>query len=437
MHSASLIHWFREAAPFINAHRGQTIVVYLGGDAVASGGSETLLHDLALISALGVRVVVVHGTRPQVTAHLHRTGAEDRYHGGLRVTDSEALQAVKEAAGATRVMIESVLSRGIASTLNVRKGVKVASGNFVVARPIGIRDGIDFQYTGEVRRIDAPAINDMLDFGTMVLISPLGYSATGEVFNLNARDTAVAVAVALHAGKLLILAEDEIADPQGHETVRQLTVREASDLLPRLPPDGAAAYALTGAIQACQRGVQRAHIVQYEEDGAVVRELFTRDGSGTMVSVSPFDLLREATIDDVAGILALIEPLEREGILVRRSREKLEQEIEHFAVLVREGTIIACGALYPFASEKAGEIACIAVHEDYRKAGFGDALLARLQSEARSLGLGRVFVLTTHAIHWFIERGFERAATDQLPGAKQALYNYQRNSQVLIKNLGN
>jgi amino-acid N-acetyltransferase len=427
----AFIHWFREAAPFVNAHRGQTIVVHLGGHACASAGFEALLYDLALINALGVRLVIVHGVHPELEAQSNLASPGDG-RTELRVTDAAQLQLVKEAVGATRVSIEASLSLGVSNSPLARKGVKVASGNFVIARPLGVRHGVDFQFTGEVRSVDTAAITALLDLGMIVLISPLGYSATGEVFNLGGRDTAVAVASELQATKLILLAAQPVTGMDG-ALVRQLTVKQARERLQEASITAGAVAELQSAARACHLGVARAHIVAYTDAGSVVKELFTRDGAGTLVSISPFDLLRAATLDDVSGILDLIEPLEAEGVLVRRSREKLEQEIDYFAVLVREGTTVACGALYPFAAERMGEIACIAVHPDYRRMGFGDAMLARMEQRAKEQGLDKVFVLTTHAAHWFVERGYQSAAIGDLPMARQALYNYQRNSRVFVK----
>ena len=189
------------------------------------------------------------------------------------------------------------------------------------------------------------------------------------------------------------------------------------------------------ARQACQAGVSRCQIISYSDDCALLEELFTHDGSGTLVANDDYEKARAADIEDVGGILELIAPLEHEGILLKRSRELLETEISQFRLLERDGRAIACAALYPFPEEGCGEIACIVSHPDYRGGRRGQRLLGELEREARRQGLDRVFVLTTQTAHWFIEQGFSESSRDALPDAKQSLYNLQRNSKVFFKAL--
>lgn len=430
------VHWFRSAAPYIHGFRGKTFVIAFGGELVAEGGFVQLAHDVNLLNSLGVRLVLVHGVRPQVEARLTENGTAIRYVNGLRVTDDEALACVKEAAGTVRVEIEALLSLGIANTPMAGADIRVASGNFVTAQPLGVRDGVDLLHTGEVRKIDAAAIRRRLDQHDIVLLSPIGYSPTGEIFNLSLEDVATQAAVELAADKLIFLMDVEGVPGEEGGVCPALTVREARDLLAAggsLPED--VVYYLPCAITACTQGVKRAHLISRHRDGALLSELFTRDGVGTLVTPMPLETLRPATIDDVGGILGLIEPLEREGILVRRSRELLEMEIERFLVLESDGVIAGCAALYPFPEEHAAELACLAVARDYRGRGFGERLLAEAEKTGRKAGFERLFVLTTRTEHWFEERGFVESTPDQLPKSKQALYNYKRRSKVLEKSL--
>jgi amino-acid N-acetyltransferase len=435
--SARYIGWFRQSSPYINAHRGRTFVIGFGGESVAAPSFASLIHDLALLCSLGIRLVLVPGARPQVEARLRERGAEIRYVNGLRLTDAAALQCVKEAVGIVRVEIEALLSMGVANSPMAGYRMQVASGNFVTARPLGVRDGVDYEHTGEVRRIDGEAIRERLQQGDVVLVSPLGYSPTGEVFNLNAEEVAFAIARELQADKLLFLLDDAPLRDAAGELLRELTAQEAVEYLrehgQELPES--LARLLHGGIEACRRGVRRVHFLDRRQDGALLLELFTRDGAGTLLTAQSFESVRRATIDDVVGILKLIQPLEEEGALVRRSRELLENEIEHFSVIERDSTIIACAALYPHADEAMGEVAAMAVHPDYRRSGRAELLLQRLEREARTAGLGRVFVLTAHTAHWFLERGFVAAPLEALPMARRDLYNYKRNSKVFIKDL--
>lgn len=435
------VHWFRSAAPYIHGFRGKTFVIAFGGELVADGGFVQLAHDVNLLNSLGVRLVLVHGVRPQVEARLIENGAAIRYVNGLRVTDDAALACVKEAAGTVRVEIEALLSLGIANTPMAGADIRVASGNFVTAKPIGVIEGEDLLHTGEVRKIDAAAIRRRLDQHDIVLLSPIGYSPTGEIFNLSLEDVATQAAVELAADKLIFLIDTEGVPGKGRAIHNTLTVNEARQILEqagrgrtrKLPED--VTYYLPCTITACTQGVKRAHFISRHRDGALLSELFTREGVGTLITPAPLETLRAATIDDVGGILGLIEPLERDGILVWRSRERLEMEIERFLVLESDNVIAGCVALYPFPEEQAAELACLVVSSEFRGRGFGDRLLAEAEKRGKKAGFKQLFVLTTRTEHWFEERGFVDSSPDHLPQSKQALYNYKRRSKVLQKKL--
>ncbi len=436
MDSQHFVHWFRQAGPYINAHHDRTFVVLFGGAAVEADAFSSLIDDLALLHSLGIRLVLAHGARPQIEQRLCEAGREWRYVNGLRVTEAEDLRYVKQAIGRARIRIEARLSMGLANAPTHGARLRVVSGNVVTARPLGVRDGVDYGFTGEVRRIDDRAIRLWLEQEAIVLLSPLGYSPTGEIFNLSAEDVASAAAQALRADKLLILSESlELRDPDGRP-IRELSPSDAERLLAEHPAlNEETARHLRLAQRACQAGVRRVHLLDRRLDGALPLELFTRDGVGAMITADIYEGLRPATIEDVVGLLELIRPLEDVGALVRRSRERLEMEIERFAVLERDGAIIGCAALYPFPEERLGELACVAVHPDYRNRGRADALLRFLERQARSQGLRQLFVLSTRAAHWFRERGFDPAEVADLPIGKQALYNWQRRSKVFIKTL--
>lgn len=427
------LSWFRASSPYIHAHRGRTVVIAIGGEAVADPGFAELVHDLALLHALGVRLVLALGARPQIEERLRRRGAKMRYLNDLRVTDDTALACVKEAAGAVRVEVEALLSMGVANSPMAGARIRVVSGNFVTARPIGVRDGVDYGHTGQVRRIDTEALHQALDSGAIALIPPLGYSPTGEVFNLSAPDVAGAAAQALHADKLIALVEGAgVTDGDGR-LITNLQPRQADRLLADAGLGEELGHYLRNAVAACRGGVKRVHLVSRQIDGALLRELFTRDGAGTLLTAEPFEETRTARIDDVGGVLELLAPLEDKGVLVRRSREVLETEIERFTVVERDGMVIACAALYCYAEEQMAELACVAVHSDYRNRGHGDNLLAHMERTAQQQGMQRLFVLTTQTAQWFAERGFELTLVDSLPMEKRQLYNYKRGSKVFVK----
>lgn len=432
----SFVHLIRSAAPYVHAFRGKTFVIAFGGEVVADEQFLGVIHDLNLLHALGIRLVVVHGFRPQIEAILAAQRIPSRYANGVRVTDMDAMDCALEAAGQVRARIEALLSLGLANSPMAGARNRVSTGNYLTAKPMGIVGGVDMQLTGEVRRVDTEAMQQRLDDSDIVLISPIGYSPTGEIFNLTVEEVATQVAIRLEATKLVFLMDADGVRNARRQLLTDLSTTNAEALLAKgdkLAPD-VRTY-LPGAILACNNGVKRAHLISRRLDGALLLELFTRDGVGTMVASTALAHIRSATIDDVGGILQVIGPLEEQGVLVRRSRERLESEIERFVVAEYDNQIVGCAALYAFMDEKVGELAALAVQPDFRREGYGEALMREVEARARKLKLAELFVLTTRTSHWFLERGFRTASVADLPQQKQALYNYQRKSLVYRKTL--
>lgn len=433
---AEFVAWLRAVAPYIHAFRGKTFVVACPGELIAAGKLDRLVHDLSMLQAMGMRIVVVHGSRPQVQEQMRLRGAAERFHHGIRVTDPVSLECAKEAAGELRLDIEAAFSQGLPNTPMAHSSVRVVSGNFITARPIGIVDGVDFEQTGLVRKIDVRTIRLALDSGAIVLLSPLGFSPTGEAFNLTMEDVAASVAIALDADKLVFVAETPgILDDATGRVRTEIPEAEAKRLLESgdLPLD--AAFYLRYALRACEGGVARAHIVPFALDGSVLLELFLHDGIGTMVVEDSLEALREATLDDVGGILAVIAPLEADGTLVKRDRPQIERDIERFSVIEHDGVIFGCAALHPYPEARMGEMASLAVDTSTQGQGDGERLLTRIEQRARVMGLKRLFVLTTRTVHWFLKRGFVVATLEDLPAERQRTYDRARRSQVLIKEL--
>ena len=428
------VRWFRQTAPYLHAFGGRTFVIGFGGELVAERARfARFIQDVNLLAALDIRLVLVHGARPQIEAELKEKGLRSRYVRGVRVTDAAALVAVKHAAGAMRVEIEALLSQGLPNSPMAGADIRVASGNFIAAQPIGVVDGVDHQFTGLVRKVDAPAISRRLEAGEVVVVPNIGYSPTGEIFNLSWEDVAQSVAGALRADKLLLFVDRLPTDRKG-EAIGELASREAEALLKKADLGQSATRALRHALGGLAAGVGRAHLISRRTSGATLLELFTHSGVGTMITAEPMQKMRPARIEDVGGILALIEPLEADGTLVKRGRERLEGEIGNFVVLEHDGVLLGCAALYPLA-DRAGELACLAVAPEARDAGYGEHLLRACEARARQLKLRRLFALTTRAEHWFLEQGFKPAAPSALPDARQALYNWKRGSKVFLKRI--
>ncbi|WP_169512584.1 amino-acid N-acetyltransferase [Bordetella avium] len=432
---AQFVRWFREVAPYVHAFRGKTFVVAFGGDLVQAGALNTLVQDLSLLSALGIHLVLVHGSRPQVNEQLHLKGFSQQFGRGLAPTDAAALECAKEAAGEIRLDIEAAFSQGLPNTPMSNAHVRIISGNFVTARPAGVIEGVDYRHTGHVRKIDIEALKFAIERGSIVLLSPLGFSPTGEAFNLAMEDLATSVAVALRAEKLIFLSGSPGVLNADGTVDTELARIDADALLATGELEEDTAFFLRHASLAVKRGVARAHVVPYDLDGSVLLEIFTHDGVGTMVVEDTLDDLRPATLDDVGAILSLIEPLEADGTLVPRPRGVIERDVDHFTVLEHDGVIYGCAALYPYPEDGMAEMACLIVHPEWQGSGEGEMLLRHMESRARALGLKRIFVLTTRTSHWFMKRGFVQGGVADMPLDRQHHYNRSRNSLVFIKKL--
>ncbi len=442
----TFVPWFRSVAPYIHMHRGKTFVVGIAGEAIAAGKLPNLAQDLALIQSMGVKVVLVHGFRPQVNEQLKAKGHTPRYSHGMRITDEISLDCAQEAAGQLRYEIEAAFSQGLPNTPMAGATVRVISGNFITARPVGIVDGVDFQHSGLVRKVDVAGITQTLQSGSMVLLSPFGFSPTGEAFNLTMEEVATSVATALQADKLLFVTEVpgiriRPGEPEGDDNPidTELPLDAAEKLLASLPsanePSDIGFY-LQHCVKACTSGVERSHILPFAVDGALLLEVYMHDGIGTMVVDEKLESLREATHEDVGGILQLIEPFENDGTLVKRDRTEIERDVEQYTVIEHDGVIFACAALHAYPEKRTGEMAALTVSPQSQGQGDGEKVLKRIEQRARSKGLDSIFVLTTRTMHWFIKRGFVPVDPDWLPEDRKRAYNWNRASKVLVKKLG-
>ncbi|HCR5714765.1 TPA: amino-acid N-acetyltransferase [Shigella flexneri] len=435
-----LVEGFRHSVPYINTHREKTFVIMLGGEAIEHENFSSIVNDIGLLHSLGIRLVVVYGARPQIDANLAAHHHEPLYHKNIRVTDAKTLELVKQAAGTLQLDITARLSMSLNNTPLQGAHINVVSGNFIIAQPLGVDDGVDYCHSGRIRRIDEDALHRQLESGAIVLMGPVAVSVTGESFNLTSEEIATQLAIKLKAEKMIGFCSSQGVTNDDGDIVSELFPNEAQARVEAQEEKGdynsGTVRFLRGAVKACRSGVRRCHLISYQEDGALLQELFSRDGIGTQIVMESAEQIRRATINDIGGILELIRPLEQQGILVRRSREQLEMEIDKFTIIQRDNTTIACAALYPFPEEKIGEMACVAVHPDYRSSSRGEVLLERIAAQAKQSGLSKLFVLTTRSIHWFQERGFTPVDIDLLPESKKQLYNYQRKSKVLMADLG-
>eukprot|EP00850_Spirogloea_muscicola_P006163 SM000029S10458 [mRNA] locus=s29:246061:251286:- [translate_table: standard] len=543
--------WFRQAWPYIQGHRGSTLVLVIPGEVAADRHlTDRILQDVALLHGLGIKIVLVPGAHLQIDELLQASiipekGVESRSHGAYRITDDEALEAAMECAGRIRIDMEARLSRGPSIPVLRRHGesdrwhevgVSITSGNYVAAKRKGVVDGVDFGATGEVKKVDVARIRERLDNNCIVMLSNLGYSATGEVLNCNTYEVATACAVALGADKLICLLDGPMLDER-KRLLRWMTLHEADQLIRArasqsyvaadyvkaaagadyLRSLGLSSKALSGpheqqaasqwssgsngvdhirfhgngrsfwagesgsrsddekhhhqegngkpcrplprrgiavggeerydrtfgylsemaaAVFACRNGVRRVHLLDSNVEGVLLLELYTRDGSGCMVSSDSYEGVRPARARDVSGISALLKPLEEEGVLVHRPKEQIMRELNGFTVVEREGHIVACAALLPYEDHKCAEVAAFAVSPECRGQGLGDTLLDYLEKKAIAVGLDHLFLLTTRTADWFKQRGFEQCdSCGIIPEERCKRINPKRGSKYFMKQL--
>ena len=426
---------FRQATPYIYAHRGKTFVLYISDALLAKQNITALIHDLALVHTLGVKLILVLGLRSFIDKKLGKK-TDSKFHGDWRITDRNTIEQIKEVAGSVRAKVEALFSVGLINTPMSGMRLNIVSGNFVRAKPVGVRDGVDYQFTGEVRSIAVKEIQRQLDANNIVLLTPLGYSKTGDAFNLAGAEVAMHTACALQSEKLIFMLDNFKLQNNKKQSDNHYSVNEARELVKKLLKNKQQTKRyLDIAIRASLEKVKRVHLIDASKPGALLEELYTLDGVATLITAESYDDIRPATLNDVGGIAELIRPLIEKGALLSRSREQLELEIEHFDVIECDGMVLACGALHTFPDENAAEITCLAVHPEYQSSGRGNKMLKHLEKQASEAGLNQIFVLTTQTAHWFREHGFKSTKVESLPMKKQALYNYQRNTKAYSKNL--
>ncbi len=428
MNNTDYIKWFRSAAPYINAFRHKTFVIVLPGEMVRSPIFDHLIHDIALCHHLGIKLVIVHGSRYQIDEQLRQHDMTSRFHNNIRISEVDSMPIILNAINQVKSCIESRLSMGLPNTPMSGSDISVISGNFVNGMPLGILDGVDMEHSGRVRSVNSDAIQHLLS-DHIILLSNLGYSRSGEIFNLPAEELGVEVAGAMQAEKLIFFNDEFIKDP----LTDQFSTEACKSFIKDSSVSDDLKFILKHAITAVQRRVQRVHIIDQDLDGGLLQELFTRDGAGMMITNLFYEGLRNASIADIGGILELIQPLETSGALIKRSREQIELEINAFKVIEKDGLIIACIAGIPDPSTHMTEIACLAVHPDFRNMGFGEQLLTAVELEAKGNGINSLYILTTLTSHWFLEKGFVESSLDILPPDKQRLYNQERQSRIMTK----
>ncbi len=416
------VTFFREASPYIHQYRGKVFVIALSGEVIQLPNFRRIMQDIAIVAALGAHIVLIHGSRPQIDERLRANKHPVTFHNGIRISDQTALRAAQESSGYIRITLENMLGFALSQPGLSGNGLGISSGNFVTARPLGVIDGVDYGFTGKIRRIQHQHIMTQLTLDRLVLLSPLGYSPTGETYNLRYEQLALETAQALEADKLLFIDHTIIDLPTSMTLAEARACSEQHVLLPQI-------------VDALENKVGRVHLLDANIDGTLLLELYTPSGSGSMIAATASETTRPATTEDITGILDIIRPLEQTGTLVRRSREQLELEIDNFLVTVLDQQVIGCAALYTTDNPMIGELACLAVDPAYRSSSRGKQLPKAVAQTAREQGKQSLILLTTQTTDWFREQGFIEGSINDLPGAKKQLYNFKRNSKVCLLQL--
>ena len=475
------VSMFRGSANYIANHRNTLAVYHIPGELMDLPDASVLrdlMNDISLTWLLGMRIVIVVGCRHQIDKRMEYKREK---HLGMTITDAETLRVVKEEAGYVRFEVERQLARSLrmqgaggggssrsdggsqgagfpsAPTTTSGSGYfdgNVVSGNFYSAQPFGILDGIDFKYSGFVRRVEVDKIRQVHRSRDIILLTTLGVSPSGEVFNVNSESLAATVAGSLDASKLIFFTEKEVElrhKIHGNK-IQHFRVNDSRRLLDqydvkvhkrgfvnlghRCPTDGPSQNMLVKlgwAMHALEQGVKRAHVIS-PKHGALLQELYTRDGSGTLISRDLYDGIRQAKVEDVSMIHDLILPLIEMGTLVDRPKAVLEKTIDMYHVYTRDDLVVACGQLKLFEDGYA-ELGCLVVNPQYRSRGRGDAMLGYLERMCLQKGASIVFVLSTQTMEWFVERGFDEVTVDKLPPSRQESYNHKRASKIYMKKI--
>ena len=412
---------------YVPRFRDRIFVIAIDGEIIESENFSNLLLDLAVLRSLNIRVVLVHGARHQIARHAAEAGIELSNTDGSGITDAVTLRVGLDAA--TRLTHE--LLEGLTSV-----DLRAANTNAIIAYPLGIIGGVDQQHTGKVERVDTETLQYLLEKGIVPVLPPLGFDGDGRTYRVNSDGIAVEVALALKAAKILFLCETGVLEDDG-QLVRQLSIAEAEESLKKrraaMPRN--LALKLEWAARACREGISRVHLLDGHQNEALLTEVFSNEGIGTMIYSNDYQQIRKAQKKDVRRIISLIRQSVQNEELVRRTRTDILHQLDDYWVLEVDRNIVGCIALHPYPKENLGELACLYVNKASEHSGYGRRLMAFVENLAHEKGLGNLFALSTQAFVYLQQKGgFREAKPDILPPARREKYEESgRHSRVLIK----
>ena len=436
---SSFIQNFRLSAKYINLFNQNIFVIALSGYVFNEDQFEKIAQDINILHSLKIKVILVYGARPQVESILVKNKIPVRLVKNMRVTSSAALKHVIEVNGAIRNKIEATLS----TIKSVSEGMRLSSGNFLTAMPVGIIDGIDMESTGKIRGVDVEAIKNKLNHHEIVIVSPIGYSPLGKIFNLSYEQTAAYVAAAVNADKLIYYVDaNGILNERG-ELIPELTSEKAHKLISHIEekpsPESAQNLSyddfniLKSSVFAIKNKIKKVHLINRHIDGSLIEELFTEKGSGTILTEFALENFRKSTEGDLKDIYRILFPLEKRKILIERDLTQIKGMINQFYVLEHDKKFVGCVSLNSF--KESLELASFSIEPKYQRLGFGKKLLKFCELEAKKLKYDEIFILTTQSEHWFAENGFKEKSKELMPTFKKKNYQSERNSKYLTKKL--
>ena len=425
----------REVFSYNRRFKDSLFVIKIDSSIIDHPYFSILVRDLSLLHQNGIRFVIIPGAHDRIDEILNQYEIPYNTENGTRISSEEAITFIKMAAFDVSNKVMTELSR---------YEIPSVIGNWVKARALGVMDGVDYQKTGRVDRVRTDAIRTLLKEGHIPIFPCIGWNASGDPYNISSDELSRVIAGELKASKLFFIGADNVltvdncslpkeAELSEDGRISKLSLTQAEELLDS-NPENPLMQRIRTAIEACEQGVDRVHILDGRTDGVLLKEIFSNLGIGTMVYNNIYERIRTMETGDISSVLSLMKPFIDKGILVPRSRRDLEQKRKDFVVYSMDGIVHGCAALHPYAGNIA-EIAALAVDRRFVHLQIGGKIVSYLLEEAAARGYDRVFVLTTQTSDWFLNMGFEPAGVEDLPEEKKAIYNRDRNSRILIHRL--
>ncbi len=409
MQNQTILKVLHDAGQYFHIYSGSTFVVLL--DQISKDQIVTVAKDIALLSALNIKIILIAPSQPITKPFIIKT--EDELEQLL--TNTQVIQRKIE------VLLNQAFHQYQISSA-------IISSSAVTTKPYGIHNGIDYGFFGKPRSIKKDLLNHLLDSASCLIIPTFGFAPTGETFIMDGLEMAEQVASALQCQKLMILTSAE-AIP------REMNANQAKIFSQNSELPLTSRLLIKRCLPAIENGVDRVHILDSKIEGALILELLTRDGIGSMITNEPYDEIKQAELSNIQPLKALMQPLEDDGILKQRSIQELEKDIHNYYLMFRDNSLIGAVAYYPYPEEKTAELASLIVHPDYRKGKKANLLMQFIEQKAIADGFNSIFLLTTQTAHWFMGNGYKEASKQDLPKAKLELYDHSRNSKVFFKYL--